>query len=670
MSVKFIRQCILATATLLVFYVYVSTLCPTIGAGGNHGEFTASVWLLGNSHPTGYPLYHLLGRLLLFLPLGSIAARLNLLSAITVSLASLFTGLALKQFSSATPCWIIAVAYPAFTPLLWRQALTAEVYGLNLMAWALLLYVVVHRAMAPAAKVPLLVFVAGLSLGNHGLIIFLLVPLFLTVVQRWRRYLPTAALFFFLAGGIYLYLPIRGDRVSTINWGTPNNADRLVKTMTGRQFQGQLGRLYPGQLQFRIAQSLANTRQNLSLFSFTFSVVGLIAVLFRARLLGFLGLVSGLGVLGFTWIYGIYDIQEYLSPVYLLLGLYSGFGLAVTAKLLFSNRVRYRAFMLTMCLVGVGYPLVQNYSRCSLHTSFTAKEFGTILLQAVPMNGNLIFKGDNSSNALAYLQVVERYRTDVKAWDANGYILNNPCGRPITNKQALYSGLYRVFTTAQLPVLSTFKDDLEAVFQIPFRSSGLLYYPEFPRLLDYFAAVQSAPRLNYRKMRTSPYVTPAEAELLAEFHILIADSYAQQGSPEQAITELQLALQYGNELAHIYAVAAARLKNLNQSEAALTALETALDLNPFAPDTLNNYAWTLLILSKNFEQALAAVDRAVTMEPANPSFRHTRGLVYLATGKNEQAIADLRIAVKLAPASQVYQSALRTALAAPALGTP
>jgi len=50
------------------------------------GEFLAATSCLGVSHPSGQPLYHLLGKLFLDLPLGPPAWRLGLMSAAAAAL--------------------------------------------------------------------------------------------------------------------------------------------------------------------------------------------------------------------------------------------------------------------------------------------------------------------------------------------------------------------------------------------------------------------------------------------------------------------------------------------------------------------------------------------------------------------------------------------------------
>src|SRR5207247_3880947 len=73
----------LAAAALagIVFAVYAAGACPTIYVGDS-GELVTAVHILGIPHPTGYPLYVLLGKLwTLLFPVGSVAWRMSLFSA-------------------------------------------------------------------------------------------------------------------------------------------------------------------------------------------------------------------------------------------------------------------------------------------------------------------------------------------------------------------------------------------------------------------------------------------------------------------------------------------------------------------------------------------------------------------------------------------------------------
>src|SRR5215510_4711319 len=80
---------------VLASVLYIWGLAPTI-YWRDSPEFVTAVHLLGISHPAGSPTYSLFAKPLTFLPLGSIALRVNAFSALAgaLSVALLFALLA------------------------------------------------------------------------------------------------------------------------------------------------------------------------------------------------------------------------------------------------------------------------------------------------------------------------------------------------------------------------------------------------------------------------------------------------------------------------------------------------------------------------------------------------------------------------------------------------
>ncbi|MFH0774464.1 MAG: DUF2723 domain-containing protein [bacterium] len=73
------------------FGVYLYTLTPTVGFHDS-GELITVAYTLGIAHPPGYPLYTLLGKVFCTLiPIGNIAYRMNMESALFASLAVMMT---------------------------------------------------------------------------------------------------------------------------------------------------------------------------------------------------------------------------------------------------------------------------------------------------------------------------------------------------------------------------------------------------------------------------------------------------------------------------------------------------------------------------------------------------------------------------------------------------
>ena len=71
-----------AAIALAVFIVYLTTLCPTTNFIDS-GELATVAYTLGIAHPTGYPLFTLMGWIFAHLPLGSrVIYQLNMMAAV------------------------------------------------------------------------------------------------------------------------------------------------------------------------------------------------------------------------------------------------------------------------------------------------------------------------------------------------------------------------------------------------------------------------------------------------------------------------------------------------------------------------------------------------------------------------------------------------------------
>lgn len=236
--------------------LYASALSPTVTYLGDCGELIAASYRSGIAHPTGYPLYCLLGRLFAsLLPLGEVGWRYNLLSAVlgalTVALVAAFvhrllspsgcdrsgcdrseagqstlnalpsaTSLSIANWSALGAGALLAGFY-----YFGSQALIAEIYALNGFFLALLLYVALcwHQE-ADWRHAYSLALLLGLSLTAHLSCVFLFPGLLLFGVighrdrfgfDGWKPSRETAKRLtvlgaLFIAGfSITLYLPLR-----------------------------------------------------------------------------------------------------------------------------------------------------------------------------------------------------------------------------------------------------------------------------------------------------------------------------------------------------------------------------------------------------------------------------------------------------------------------------
>jgi hypothetical protein len=191
---------------LTVFAIYLATLAPGV-VGGDAGEHQLAVPLLGIPHTTGYPLYVLAGHIWSWLlPIGSMAWRMNLFSALGGALAAATTGLAVmhlngvQEFSGTKqvlgwPGGFMAGLILAWGLTLWQWSTIAGVRSFNIFFFALItllafIWAEQQRQKQPAANNTLnwLALIVGLSLAHHRTTVFLL-PSLLGWVIWYDRYL-------------------------------------------------------------------------------------------------------------------------------------------------------------------------------------------------------------------------------------------------------------------------------------------------------------------------------------------------------------------------------------------------------------------------------------------------------------------------------------------------
>lgn len=329
--------------------------------GGDSGEFQFAAWHWGLAHPTGYPLYLLLGGLWqrLWNLLGiSPAYSLNALSAVFAAItAGLFYWL-LVRWLPGRPAAVrlaagLGVAFLVANPTFRSQSLVAEVYSLHTLLVVAILIAAQRlvdsdagasatgqRATAPFVILSLLL---GLSFTHHATTVLLVLPLliYLWLADRgwWRRgraWLWAAAAFA-LPLLLYLYIPLRSG-VDASPWyhqrlgsGAVNLYDgswqALINYVTGRSISVGFN---------TIDQALAAGPTALVLWLRHFEWPGLlltavgIFVIVRVRAWAVLGLTLSYFALHlvFNLFYAIGDIFVYYIPLYLVACIWIGFGAA------------------------------------------------------------------------------------------------------------------------------------------------------------------------------------------------------------------------------------------------------------------------------------------------------------------------------------------------------
>ena len=222
-------------------------------AFGDWGEMQTVPHVLGVAHPTGYPSYIALSWLAHLVPIGSVAFRANLLSAVLVAGALAVTVAILLRLGCRPVIAAAAALALGAIGTVWRAATVSEVNPLHLLFVALLLHRTLvweeHRRPRDLVLGALLV---GLALGNHLLVAFVAPFIALFVLWVGRReigarpwILAAAGLAGLIGLSTYLYIPIAANASPPLAYNHPVTLDAVAWLVGGTQFRGQFGFLTP-----------------------------------------------------------------------------------------------------------------------------------------------------------------------------------------------------------------------------------------------------------------------------------------------------------------------------------------------------------------------------------------------------------------------------------------
>ena len=344
--------------------LYACTAAPSV-LMADPGEFQFVPYIAGITHPTGYPLYTILGWVWThILAVGNVAYRMNLFSALCGGIAvGLTFQVALWSLRLATPdcpaAWrrvlaVLPAALLATSGTFWSQAVIAEVYGLNSAFFAASLYVAL-RLWAGAQETDgrtgrwlvLLALVCGLGLTHHRTIVLLFpgLALFVWYVTRraqvrWSRTIPWLLATLILPQFLYLYIPLRAPHVPYLDLRLDATHELVLYE---KNLGGFLDLVMAGAFGGQLAEGPLTTARlamalDLLVRQFTWAGVGLglIGVLaaIRRRAWSFviLTVVPFLIYVTFNLLYFIGDIYVLFIPAYQLWVLWIGLAMWEIAR--------------------------------------------------------------------------------------------------------------------------------------------------------------------------------------------------------------------------------------------------------------------------------------------------------------------------------------------------
>ncbi len=394
---------------VFILLVYIFTLNPTVGII-DAGELITGCYLLNILHPTGYPLYTLIGNIFSKIPFGTIAQRINFVSAIYCSLASFFFFILLLKITNSVVASLISTALFAFSRTIWSVAVGAEVYGLTALFLVIIVYL--WTKLEKNNVLIILAFILGMSFTNHMMITSTFIATILFLVFSYKknifsmRLLIILATFFLLGLTIYLFLPIRARAMPLFNWGNPYNLERFIWHVTGKQYRVWM-------FSSSWTEVSANFKFGINLFLqenfFVFIILAIIGMckLFRTHRHFIISLLI-IFILTFFYAinYSIPDIEAYYIPCLFVLFLLGAIGLSWCFQ-------RIPAMPQTIFLVLIFLPLLTNYRKAGMQGNYLAYDSAINHLKSAPENAIILTNWWDFYSPALYIQHIEHYRKDV-----------------------------------------------------------------------------------------------------------------------------------------------------------------------------------------------------------------------------------------------------------------
>lgn len=470
----------------LSFAAYLVTMSRTVVVEDD-GIFILSCYHLGVSHPPGYPLYTLLGKLFTLLPFGSMAFRVHCLSAFLGALACAVLFWILLDLEVRPTAAFVGALGLAFSEVFWSQCIIAEVYSLNALLFFLMLLVTLRIAKKPAMETVdlswlnaqshwfLLALLFGLGLSNHWPLVLLSSPcLVLILLPQWRKFvlhLPSLVFGLFLGLLPYAWMVIRSRMCPLTSFYGPLRSFHDLLFVVRRQGYQLLEANPTANWGDKVAFAsfyLGDTVNQFTAVGIFLACVGCWRLLHRGQIRvlgGILGGILGTIVpiivcLGFD-----YDaesrgvVQVYPLAAYGLLALTVGLGFDEIVGALFQRLGSTRGSRASAVFLGVTF-IAGNFS---IHFNTNnraaetwARDYARTVLESLDPNAVLFVESDIPTAAIGYVHQIDGVRPDVAVFHSKGLVYANRLFEPLRLSDAAIDGFVGDFVSrCRRPVFTT-----------------------------------------------------------------------------------------------------------------------------------------------------------------------------------------------------------------------
>jgi hypothetical protein len=433
---------------IIPFAVYITTLAPGLYFIDT-GELATVCIKLGIAHPTGYPLFTILGSIFSKIPIGEYIYRLNLMCALQSSLTVMvffnlvyfiLTRLNLntdrdekKKFfgKNENNLFALIISFSssmvlAFSSTFWDTSNSIEVYSLHVLFVVSVMYIFL-KACNEFVKYSgkddikywlLFAFILGLSFTNHLTTVFLSVGFIYLyfAINGFNKIAYQKILLmgipFVLALTVYVYFFIRGDN-NIIAWGNPVNLDNFYRHVSGKQFSIWMF-TSTDSFSKQFAHYIDIYPKEFFYFPLIVSFFGLVYSFIKQRKFFYYTILLFIFNIFYASNYDIHDIDTYFLLSFVVTVIWFALGL----RFIF-EKMKLNIFI--AALIAILIPLTSiygNFKENNLSKSNFVKEYTENIFKSAAQNSIIVStQWDFWVSASFYFQYVNNYRPDVAVID-------------------------------------------------------------------------------------------------------------------------------------------------------------------------------------------------------------------------------------------------------------
>gem|GEM_PF-1466597 len=637
---RWLKPALCLSILALTLVVYVATL-PRGMLPGDSGELIAASHTLSIAHPPGFPLYIMLGKIFAsMVKWGTVAFRYNLLSALIASVTSVVIFLFLLRLRlSKVLAWAVTVTL-ATLEAFWLQATTAEVYALNGLFTALLLFTALTGRTYGERALVLTSFVGGLALSHHLSLVYAFISA-LVILVSYAGVRPRAKtivlcfLMLLLGLSVWLYIPIRANLGPSFTWDRTHTLDGFLSHITA---QGYRWRIKTFDLSQRAADLIRYLRVLVRVAGLPLSVLGIVGLVLRIRKSGVA--VAMVCLVAFYAahfaVYNIPDIESHIFPASIGVGVLAALGLQRLAKV--GKRWKPMNAVIIACALAM---IIANvvHIRPRRDMDLAGDYASAIGLSAREACGDtciVLSGGDPAAFPLLYASLVEP-RT-VSAFDMG---VSNPSfigadSRPRTMAEAIEAAAAR-FGMSRIAILGPAPP---MILGEPTQICGMVY------------AMGDEPRdcrspEAYEIRGAGEETRDLASQLLSGTYFLhLARWYMEHGDTAGARGQIGRAVDASPDDPVVHICAAPLLLQLGHVDRAFAVARTAIAIDPDffeGHDLMAN----LLFATGKARESIDEYERALKGNPHPAPVHSNIGNAYSSIGDHSTALAHFEKAVRL-----------------------